>query len=48
VPIPNFTNFQFLAGKTTMLRHILQNTDMKIGCIVNDVASVNIDAKLIM
>ena len=33
----------FFAGKTTLLRHILQNTELKIGCIVNDVASVNID-----
>eukprot|EP00887_Chlorella_sp_A99_P005800 scaffold1.g5800.t1 len=35
------------AGKTTLLRHVLQNTTEKIGCIVNDVASVNIDAKLL-
>jgi hypothetical protein len=26
---------------------VLQNSTLKIGCIVNDVASVNIDAKLI-
>lgn len=31
-----------------MLRYLLQNTQgLKIGCIVNDVASVNIDAKLV-
>lgn len=30
-----------------MLRYVLQNSNLKIGCIVNDVASVNIDAKLI-
>ena len=36
------------AGKTTVVRHILlNNADMRIGCIVNDVASINIDAKLI-
>jgi hypothetical protein len=35
------------AGKTTLLRYVLQNSDLKVGCIVNDVASVNIDAKLI-
>lgn len=35
-------------GKTTALRHLLQNADgVKIGLIVNDVASVNIDAKLV-
>jgi G3E family GTPase len=36
------------AGKTTTLQHLLENSDgAKIGVIVNDVASVNIDAKLV-
>ena len=38
----------FYAGKTTVLRHLLQNSShLKIGCVVNDVADVNIDAKLV-
>lgn len=37
----------FCAGKTTLLRYLLENSKEKIACIVNDVASVNIDAKLV-
>ena len=36
------------SGKTSTLKHLLENnSNIKIGTIVNDVASVNIDAKLI-
>jgi G3E family GTPase len=35
------------AGKTTLLRYLLENSKEKIGCVVNDVASINIDAKLV-
>ena len=35
------------AGKTSLLRYLLENSKEKIACIVNDVASVNIDAKLV-
>ena len=36
------------AGKTTLLRYLLQNAEgLKIGCIINDVAGVNVDAKLV-
>lgn len=35
------------AGKTTLLRNLLENSTERIACIVNDVASINIDAKLV-
>lgn len=43
-----FSSFS-LHSKTTALKHLLENApnDLKIGVIVNDVASVNIDAKLV-
>lgn len=37
----------FPAGKTTLLRYLLENSKEKIACIVNDVAAINIDAKLV-
>mmetsp|Transcript_40201 Transcript_40201/g.72435 ORF Transcript_40201/g.72435 Transcript_40201/m.72435 type:complete len:614 (-) Transcript_40201:78-1919(-) len=48
-PIPVILLAGFLgSGKTSTLKHLLENNaNMKIGTIVNDVASVNIDAKLI-
>lgn len=48
-PIPTILLAGFLgSGKTTTLKHLLENnSNIKIGTIVNDVASVNIDAKLI-
>lgn len=35
------------SGKTTLLRYLLENSKEKIACIVNDVAAINIDAKLV-
>jgi G3E family GTPase len=30
-----------------LLRYLLENSKEKVACIVNDVASINIDAKLV-
>jgi len=48
-PIPTILLAGFLgSGKTSTLKHLLENNqNIKIGTIVNDVAAVNIDAKLI-
>jgi G3E family GTPase len=47
IPITFLSGF-LGSGKTSTLQHLLQNKeDVKIGVIVNDVASVNIDAKLV-
>jgi hypothetical protein len=49
-PVPMTLLAGFLGtGKTTTLQHLLQHPPpgVKIGVVVNDVASVNIDAKLL-
>ena len=36
------------SGKTTVMRHVLANRqDLRVACVVNDFAELNIDAELV-
>ena len=46
IPITILTGY-LGSGKTTILRHIMKNTDRKIGVLVNEIGEIDVDGALI-